>query len=509
MSRKAEAASGSASVLRGAMVNLVGTGARAATPLVLIAMTRLYGPSLVGAYAIAIALLRIVETMLSSGFRDAMVFYGGRYAHRDDDHSSSRLYEAFAHSTFWVTASSIALASFVFLVPSVLEANFPQAGAVVAIRWIALALPFVCLREMFLAGTRSLMVMRHTAFVNGVIGPLSLLGFTLLGALYRPSLDVLMGAVVLSQVATTLWAARLFGRHFSPVRFAKAMFPPKIDRELFGFAIPQNLNMTFTQFVSSVDVVMLGLFGVAAPQVAFYSIGAQITRELRTFRRSFSSVLSPLISRLHGEGRLSELETQFVSTSRWTLMATVPLALVLLCLIDDVLLVFHPTFSGDTTFVWLLTVNPLMAAAVGMAGNVLVMTGFSKWNLFNSLLSAGLNVGLNVALIPRFGLTGAAAATMASGVFITILQLVETRLLVGVGTSLRGLSRPLLAGLVGGAVAALGWAVLPAPGGVWIRIAITVVALASYAGALWAQGLSDEDRNALTRAFGPRRRRAP
>jgi O-antigen/teichoic acid export membrane protein len=63
-------------------------------------------------------------------------------------------------------------------------------------------------------------------------------------------------------------------------------------------------------------------------------------------------------------------------------------------------------------------------------GNLLVlllMSGKSTWNLANSAAVVALNVGLNVVLIPPFGIKGAAVAWTASIVLdclATLLQVV-------------------------------------------------------------------------------------
>jgi O-antigen/teichoic acid export membrane protein len=53
------------------------------------------------------------------------------------------------------------------------------------------------------------------------------------------------------------------------------------------------------------------------------------------------------------------------------------------------------------------------------------MAGKSSWNLFNTIFSAGLGVGLGLVLIPRYGVVGAAiaaAATVAANNLIPLAQ---------------------------------------------------------------------------------------
>ena len=96
----------------------------------------------------------------------------------------------------------------------------------------------------------------------------------------------------------------------------------------------------------------------------------------------------------------------------------------------------------------------LVATAIGPVDVVLLMAGRSSWNLINTLVSVIANVGLNLLWIPRFGLTGAAAAWAVSILLNNLLPLVEVWSLVrlqpfGGGSLVSGLSAVVCFGGVG------------------------------------------------------------
>ena len=71
----------------------------------------------------------------------------------------------------------------------------------------------------------------------------------------------------------------------------------------------------------------------------------------------------------------------------------------------------------------------------GIAGNLLVTQRRLKFNLFEGLVSGGVNIIGNLILIPRMGSIGAAIATLcvmnisaalSSGYFIYVLKKKET-----------------------------------------------------------------------------------
>jgi len=66
------------------------------------------------------------------------------------------------------------------------------------------------------------------------------------------------------------------------------------------------------------------------------------------------------------------------------------------------------------------------------------MGGKSSWTLINSMVSLGLNLGLNLALIPRYGMTGAAVAWTVSIVANNLAAVVELRYLLKLSPFGRG-----------------------------------------------------------------------
>ena len=61
-------------------------------------------------------------------------------------------------------------------------------------------------------------------------------------------------------------------------------------------------------------------------------------------------------------------------------------------------------------------------AIFGIGGTTLIMTGFPKINLINTLIGCGLNICLNIILIPKMGALGAAFATLSTLSFIALIR---------------------------------------------------------------------------------------
>jgi O-antigen/teichoic acid export membrane protein len=181
-----------------------------------------------------------------------------------------------------------------------------------------------------------------------------------------------------------------------------------------------------------------------------------------------------------------------------------PILLFVLTLHGELLRLFEPSYGGFAGFVILLGLLPALSNALGLAGNTVVMAGFSRWNLINTAVNVLVTLGIGYVLIPTHGLMGAAAATMASGLVGTGMQLAELRLLVGVRLRYAQLAAPNVALLVGaGVAAAIWWAATSWPPAA-SHVAAAVGSISAYVMVLHAWGLPPED----ARLLRPWRRRA-
>jgi O-antigen/teichoic acid export membrane protein len=73
----------------------------------------------------------------------------------------------------------------------------------------------------------------------------------------------------------------------------------------------------------------------------------------------------------------------------------------------------------------------LVTTGTGPVDVVLLMGGKSSWNLLNTLVAVTLNIVLNIVLIPRFGIVGAAVAWSASLLVNNLAPLVQVRRFLG------------------------------------------------------------------------------
>lgn len=117
----------------------------------------------------------------------------------------------------------------------------------------------------------------------------------------------------------------------------------------------------------------------------------------------------------HGEPhRLAAFARETVS---WTFWPSLLMALLVLALGEPMLVLFGPEFTAGYPLLFLLVLGVVARAAVGPCESLLTMSGNQNICAAVYAMTLALNIGLNVILIPLFGLWGAAIATSLAMVF--------------------------------------------------------------------------------------------
>jgi O-antigen/teichoic acid export membrane protein len=158
--------------------------------------------------------------------------------------------------------------------------------------------------------------------------------------------------------------------------------------------------------------------GIYAAASRYLTVAAMVAVAIR-------QVLAPKLSELLARRSTGRAAAVYQSTTAWLVAVNWPIYLVLLTFGPALLAVFGREFAGGQVVLVVLAATMLVATAVGPVDVVLLMGGGSAWNLVNTVLALGVNLALNLVLIPRYGLAGAAAASAAGTLLNNLLPLVQ------------------------------------------------------------------------------------
>jgi O-antigen/teichoic acid export membrane protein len=247
-----------------------------------------------------------------------------------------------------------------------------------------------------------------------------------------------------------------------------------------------------------IDVVMVSLIqGNTA--VGFYSIAYTLSEASTVVPSMFLASLFPILSRLHQTSKTS-FQDMWAQSMRYMLYLALPMAFfVTLWAKPIVPLLFGAAFEPSVAALQILIWAAAIMYVTMVIGTACVAANLQRLNMKLSFIAVGVNVGLNVLLIPKYSYFGASFATVATEAFGLALGLVVLGR-YGYDLRFRRTSLPPLFGLsVIVAISAL----------LFVRnvplALITVVDLAVYAVVIYKLGINEQDKRLIRSLLKPPR----
>jgi O-antigen/teichoic acid export membrane protein len=361
-------------------------------------LARLLGPSAKGDYYLLTLLPSTIMVLVQLGLPQAFGFYSARGQTAGLTRKSLMLTAAIALP---------ALATAILLLP-VLRATFMAGLETNHILFALLALPFA-LNATYTTGiVLGRQAVRWYAGVNitQTIGYsvllvilVAMLGLGLPGALF-----IFVAITCVQAAGFLIGAARVTASHRDPG-------PAVSVRNLFGYGL-RLYPAIITQFFSyRADVFMLAfLLADASAPLGYYSMGVSMAEMVFFFPNAVAILLFP-----HVAGAVREdSDRQVPVVARVTLLMTAFFGLALVPVATVLITVILPDFTPALPALYILLPGVVVFSVAKVLSGYL--TGLGRTGLTSSVAVSSfvLNIVLNLMLIPRFGILGAATASLIS-----------------------------------------------------------------------------------------------
>ncbi|PSP72826.1 hypothetical protein BRC86_11400 [Halobacteriales archaeon QS_3_64_16] len=330
-----------------------------------------------------------------------------RYLPRVDEPSKRSIVE--------VTVGITALMSFALGVVLALHAEFigtvvfNDPSVVTSIAIFSAAIPFAALLNVSIGGIRGQQNSRYRVYVKNILQPS--LRFVLLIVAIALGLDQtgIAGAYALPYVASALIALVLLYRTLPA---ARGSFDRDLTIDMTRYSLPFTLSDLAGFVYRSIDVfLVLRFLGSAA--VGTYGIAYAAVSFMGVFSTAFNYLASPVASELEKNDTASVVIGTFRSITRWLVIASACALIPLGVFASEFIAgIYGSEYVGGSTALVILAIGFAIKNVLSVHGPILEALGRSKELSFNSVVAAVSNVLLNVALIPSFGIVGAAVATV-------------------------------------------------------------------------------------------------
>ncbi|MGD8627999.1 MAG: flippase [bacterium] len=407
-------------------------------------ITRTIGAELFGKYSLSKSIFDVMGVFAVFGLNTGVIKLTSKYnARRDPGSVKGTLLSGMAITS---ALAAVIVLAVIILAPFLGRRAFGNVeGIDLVLRVHFLALPFFALMMIANGYTQGLKTLKYSALVELIARPMIrlvvILGLFMLGL---KLFAVMFGSIISFLLAAVM--AYYFGRKISPFDFRNTR-PKLVTRELFFYSVPLVLARFMNVTISRSNTILVGFFKDST-STGLFGAAIMLSPFISLSLISFGKIFAPVISELWEKGNLDELENTFKTVSKWVLSLGYPVFLIIMLFAPSLLRVFGSDFVNAAATLRLLAVGQIVNAAVGPAGFMLSMTGRQKLNMVNSIGLAGLNIALNILLIPRYGIAGAALATTIALGLLNVARVLEVKVLYGFTPFRRDIYKPLLSGTI-------------------------------------------------------------
>jgi O-antigen/teichoic acid export membrane protein len=268
----------------------------------------------------------------------------------------------------------------------------------------------------------------------------------------------------------------------------------RVEREVWKFSAAA-CGVAGLQFVlAQADMIVLG-HSVNARQVGVYAMAMALVSFVPIALDSVNQIFSPVISELHAARNHAMLQQLYSTLTKWILALTFPLALIMITFAGGLMSLFGAAFTAGAAVLAIGASAQVLNCAVGSVGYLLLMSGNEGEFLKIQASNAALLLALNILLIPRFGITGAAIATGVTTVSTNLWGLASVHRILKLLPYHAGYLKLVAAGAVcAAAVVPLSRAFRQTPRQWEVAAAGLLLAYTIFMGVMFLLGFDNEDR---------------
>lgn len=379
-------------------------------------LTKGLGAEFYGTWSLLRVTISLIVPFAALGFGMSIVRFLAAEKNRN------RIREDFSSACFTVSISGVVFSILLFVLSDFLAVSifkgiswsfYIKLASVLILLQSMHRLPFAFLRMRRKIGLYTVLQVSYHACQVGLIVLSILLGYKLTGVITALIInEILFDGIILFIVLRQLG--------FQLPRFSNT-------KSYLKYGVPLTPNTAILWIMHSSDRYIISYFlGIAATGI--YTAAYQIGEYASFILMPVSIVLYPTIAKSYDEGNLSETRKYLKYSVKYIMVVAIPSAFGLSLLAKPLLgILTTPEFLVGSTVIPFVALGIVLYSFFRICVYVIHLVKRTYW-LFRLLsIAAALNIGLNLVLIPRLGILGAAVATLIAYGALGMLTLIVTR----------------------------------------------------------------------------------
>ena len=244
-------------------------------------------------------------------------------------------------------------------------------------------------------GKQAFSVIVHSVVKVLIVFTIILLGFEVMG--------VIFGLIISAIIATFI------ARHFCQYDKRDEVFEIK---KLLAFAASVVIYIFCISSITNLDLLFVKSLLKSNEETGLYTSAANVAKVPFMLFSSFSTVLLPSVSKALSINNMDLFKKYVHQTLRYMFLGLVPLIFLLSSSAKEVIeILYSGKFSGAIIPFSILVFGMSFSVVLSVLSTVVIGSGSPRAAMTFALILLPLDIALNLFLIPKYGLVGAASAT--------------------------------------------------------------------------------------------------
>jgi O-antigen/teichoic acid export membrane protein len=223
-------------------------------------------------------------------------------------------------------------------------------------------------------------------------------------------------------------------RRLPSLRFSPRLIDRATLRQVRGFSWYSFLALLAGRISFQTDALVIGSFWPEA-FITYFALASRPVEFAKSLLRTVTTTLTPAVSSLEARGDVAALGRMLCQATRALLYLALPVHLGLLVFGRPFLSLWmgDPAY-GDRCYPALATLAVPFSLVIALSVAARIFYGTGRLRLYArlALVEAGLNLGLSLALVRPYGITGVAVGTAVPSALVGVVAIAAVCRMVGV-----------------------------------------------------------------------------
>lgn len=384
-----------------------------------VAIARNYGAEYYGLFSLAMMVAGWITVFAIFGLNDGLLRYISMFRGKKEQ---DKINYIFRKAFYLLLFTGLVGGMLLFISSSYIANNvFHNSNLTIFLQLFSITIPLDVILVLFLAPLRAYEKVGWRIFISSVLISLLHVVFILLFIASGIGIIAIPLSYVIGMLGAVLAAFVILKKQAPEIFIKKAYKGADVFKDVLTYSWPLIFAEIIWKVFKWTDSFFIGYFKTAV-DVGLYNAAIPIALLLTFSSDLFMQMFVPLINKEYSKNNTEVVKQLSQQVGKWIFFTNLPILILLFLFPGEFLnLLFGKEFVVGADALRVLTIGVMFLSISGVPTRVLGMLGKSKKVLFDILVTALINLVLNIMLIPKYGIYGAAASTSFSFIILSVI----------------------------------------------------------------------------------------